>query len=289
MTMGPYTQILYDVKNHVATITLNRPEQMNAFTNVMLHEMLDALERVDADDAVRVLVVTGAGRAFCAGMDLSGGGDTFADGGSDVATASGINRDGGGMVALRLYDLKKPVIAAMNGTAAGVGITMTLPMDIRIAADNAKFVFPFVRRGIVPESCSSWFLPRLVGIAQASEWIMTGRVFLADEALRGGLVRSVHSPDQVLPTAYALAREIADNAAPVSVALSRQLLWRMLGAAHPMAAHEAESRGVQLRGPTADAKEGVESFLEKRAPHFPLTVPSDLPNIFRDWRDPEFQ
>ncbi len=287
--MPAYTQIQLSVANHIATLTLNRPEQMNAFTNVMLHEMLDALDRVDADDDARVLVVTGAGRAFCAGMDLSGGGDTFADGGSDIPSDAGINRDGGGMVALRLYNLKKPTIAAMNGTAAGVGITMTLPMDIRIAADNAKFVFPFVRRGIVPESCSSWFLPRIVGIAQATEWMMTGRTFLADEALRGGLVRSLHNAADVLPTAYALAREIADNTAPVSVALTRQLLWRMLGAPHPMAAHEAESRGVQWRGPTADAKEGIESFLQKRAPDFPLTVSKDLPDIFRDWHEPEFK
>jgi enoyl-CoA hydratase/carnithine racemase len=287
--MTDYTQIRYEVTDRIATITLNRPEQMNAFTNAMLHEMLDALDKVDADDNVQCLVVTGAGRAFCAGMDLSGGGDTFADGGSDVATKSGINRDGGGMVALRLFDLKKPTIAAMNGTAAGVGITMTLPMDIRIASDNAKFTFPFTRRGIVPESCSSWFLPRIVGIAQATEWIMTGRVFKSEEALKGGLVRSLHPADEVLSAAYVIAKEIVENTAPVSVALSRQLLWRMLGADHPMAAHMAESRGVQFRGPTADAKEGVESFLQKRPPQFPLTVSKDLPDIFLDWQDPEFR
>jgi enoyl-CoA hydratase/carnithine racemase len=286
--MTAYTQIRYTVADRIATITLNRPDQLNAFTNVMLHELLEVFDRIDADDDVRAVVVTGAGRAFCAGMDVSGGGDTFAGGGSDVASDSGVVRDGGGMVALRIFRCTKPVIAAINGAAAGVGATVTLPMDIRIASDSAKFVFPFTRRGIVPESCSSWFLPRIVGIAQASEWIMTGRTFKAEEALRGGLVRSLHPGAELLDTAYGLAREIVENTAPVSVALARQLLWRMLGADHPMAAHVAESRGVQWTGPTADAREGVESFLEKRAPQFTLSVSGELPDIFPDWREPEF-
>jgi enoyl-CoA hydratase/carnithine racemase len=284
-----YSQIIYDVADSVATITLHRPERMNAFTDVMMREVIDAFDQVDADDDVRAVVVTGSGdRAFCAGADLGGGGETFAKGGSDIQTSVGVPRDGGGMVSLRIFDCKKPVIGAINGAAVGVGVTMTLPMDVRLASDNARFGFVFARRGIVPEACSSWFLPRLVGISTAAEWCYTGRVFPAAEALERGLVRSVHAADDLLPAAYELAREIADNTAPVSVALTRQMLWRMLGADHPMEAHRVDSRGIQSRGASADAREGVESFLEKRAPVYPVKVSDGLPDLFVDYVEPEF-
>jgi len=284
-----YTQIDYEVADSVALITLSRPERMNAFTEVMMREVIDAFDRVDEDDSVRVVIVTGAGdRAFCAGADLGGGGDTFSRGGSDIQTSVGVPRDGGGMVSLRIFDCKKPVIGAINGAAVGVGVTMTLPMDIRLASDNARFGFVFARRGIVPEACSSWFLPRLVGISTAAEWCYSGRVFPAAEALERGLVRSIHAPDELLPAAMELAREIADNTAPVSVALTRQMLWRMLGADHPMEAHRVDSRGIQSRGASADSKEGVESFLEKRQPVYPVKVSDGLPDLFVDYVEPEF-
>jgi enoyl-CoA hydratase/carnithine racemase len=283
-----YTQIEYDVAEHIATITLNRPEQLNAFTATMMNEMIDAFDRTDADDEVRAVIVTGAGRGFCAGADLSSGGETFSRGGSDVVTDSGVPRDGGGLLTLRIFASNKPVIGAINGPAVGVGVTMTLPMDIRLASENARFGFVFARRGIVPEACSSYFLPRLVGISQAAEWCYTGRVFPASEALAGRLVRSVHAPDELLAAARALAAEIADNASPVSVALTRQMLWRLLGADHPMEAHRVDSRGILERGRSADSREGVMSFLEKRPAEFPLTVSADLPDIFPDWREREF-
>ena len=283
-----YSEILYDVADQVATITLNRPAQLNAFTNRMMHEIIDAFDQSDADDDVRAVIVTGSGRGFCAGADLSGGGDTFARGGSDVQTDVGVPRDGGGLVSLRIFESTKPVIAAINGPAVGVGVTMTLPMDIRLAADTAKFGFVFARRGIVPEACSSWFLPRLVGISQAAEWVYTGRVFGAAEAHEHGLVRSVHTADDLLTTARTLATEIAQNTAPVSVALSRQMLWRMLGAPHPMDAHRVDSRGIQSRGASADAREGVTSFLEKRPASFADKVGDGLPAIFPDWNEPGF-
>src|SRR6056297_406291 len=284
-----YEQITYEVAESIATITLDRPERMNAFTDVMMREVIDALDQVDADDDVRVVIVTGAGdRAFCAGADLGGGGDTFAKGGSDIQTQVGVPRDGGGMVSLRIFDCKKPVIGAINGAAVGVGVTMTLPMDIRLASDTARFGFVFARRGIVPEACSSWFLPRLVGISTAAEWCYSGRVFPAAEALERGLVRSVHAADDLLGAARELAREIADNTAPVSVALTRQMLWRMLGADHPMEAHRVDSRGIQSRGASADSREGVESFLEKRAPVYPVKVSDGLPDLFVDYVEPDF-
>ena len=236
-----YTQILYDVEDNIATITLNRPDRMNAFTGTMMYELVDAFDQIDADDDVRAVIMTGAGRGFCAGADLGGGGETFARGGSDIQTPQGVPRDGGGIVSLRIFECTKPVIGAINGAAVGVGVTMTLPMDIRLASDQAKFGFVFARRGIVPEACSSWFLPRVVGISRAAEWCYSGRVFPADEALAGGLVRSVHPADELLGVANGIAREIADNTAPVSVALTRQMLWRMLGASHPMEAHRVDS------------------------------------------------
>ena len=283
-----YEQIIYDVEDHIATITLNRPDRMNAFTGTMMNEMIDAFDVIDADDDVRAVIVTGAGRAFCAGADLGGGGATFARGGSDVQTDVGVPRDGGGMLTLRIFDSKKPVIGAINGAAVGVGVTMTLPMDIRLAAEGAKFGFVFGRRGIVPEACSSYFLPRIVGISQAAEWCYSGRVFPAQEALDGRLVRSLHAADDLLPTARAIASEIAENTAPVSVALTRQMLWRMLGAEHPMDAHRVDSRGIMERGKSADSKEGVESFLEKRPAEYSNSVSEELPDIFPDWVDPTF-
>jgi len=283
-----YTQILYGVDDGVATITLHRPDRMNAFTGTMMYEMIDAFDQIDADDDVRAVIVTGAGRAFCAGADLGGGGETFSRGGSDIQTPQGVPRDGGGMVSLRIFECTKPVIGAINGAAVGVGVTMTLPMDIRLASDQAKFGFVFARRGIVPEACSSWFLPRVVGISRAAEWCYSGRVFPAAEALEGGLVRSVHPADELLGVANGIAREIADNTAPVSVALTRQMLWRMLGASHPMEAHRVDSRGIQSRGASADAREGVDSFLEKRPAAYPVRVSDGLPDIFPDYTEPEF-
>jgi len=283
-----FQEIIYDLSDGIATITLNRPDKLNAFTGRMMHEVIAALDMTDADDNVKVVIFTGAGRAFCAGADLSSGGETFAKGGSDVQTKQGVPRDGGGLVSLRIFESLKPVIGVINGPAVGVGVTMTLPMDFRLASDTAKFGFVFAKRGIVPEACSSYFLPRLVGISQATEWVFTGRVFPASEALAGGLVRSVHAADDLMAAARAIARAIADNTAPVSVSLSRKMLWHMLGASHPMEAHRADSRGIQERGKSADSKEGVVSFLEKRAAVYPDKVSSGLPNIFPGWTEPEF-
>lgn len=283
-----FQDILYEVSEGIATITLNRPDKLNAFTGRMMHEIISALDITDADDDVKVVIFTGAGRAYCAGADLSSGGETFAKGGSDVQTKQGVPRDGGGLVSLRIFNSKKPVIGVINGPAVGVGVTMTLPMDFRLASDTAKFGFVFAKRGIVPEACSSYFLPRLVGISQATEWVYTGRVFGADEALSGGLIRSVHSGDDLMKTAREIAREIADNTAPVSVAMSRRMLWQMLGASHPMEAHRADSRGIMERGRSADSKEGVVSFLEKRPAVYPDKVSDGLPDIFPQWQEPEF-
>ncbi|CAB4596606.1 unannotated protein [freshwater metagenome] len=283
-----FQDILYDVSEGIATITLNRPDKLNAFTGRMMHEIIAALDITDADDEVKAVIFTGAGRAFCAGADLSSGGETFAKGGSDVQTKQGVPRDGGGLVSLRIFASKKPVIGVINGAAVGVGVTMTLPMDFRLASDTAKFGFVFAKRGIIPEACSSYFLPRLVGISQATEWVYTGRVFGAEEALAGGLVRSVHSGEDLMAVARGIAREIADNTAPVSVAMSRRMLWQMLGASHPMEAHRADSRGIQQRGRSADSKEGVVSFLEKRPANYPDKVSDGLPDIFPQWEEPEF-
>ena len=281
-----FQEIRYDVADGVLTIALNRPDRLNAFTPTMGHELIEAFDRADADDDVRAIIVTGEGRGFCAGADLAGGGDTFDW--RDRQEAEEVPRDLGGRVTLRIYRSTKPVIAAINGPAVGVGITMTLPMDVRLAADGTKIGFVFTRRGIVPEACSSWFLPRIVGISQAMEWVATGRVFSAEEARAGGLVRSVHPPGELLGVAQALAHEIADNAAPVSVALARRLLWTMLGAAHPMAAHRADSRAMFARGQSGDAREGVTSFLEKREAQFTDRVSDGLPEIFPGRDEPTF-
>lgn len=293
MAAPSFETLLYAVEDGIATITLNRPEKLNAFTARMMKEMIDVFDITDNDDAVRVVIVTGAGRAFCAGADLSGGGATFDRTNPQAlereeGKVGDIYRDGGGRVTLRMYESLKPIIAAVNGAAVGVGVTMQLPMDIRLASTDAKFGFVFARRGITPEAASSWFLPRLVGLQTALEWCFTGRVFGAQEALDRGLVRSLHAPEDLLPAARALAREIADNTAPVSVALTRQLLWRMAGAEHPMEAHKADSRAIQSRGAAGDAKEGVSSFLEKRAPVYPDKVSKDLPDIWPAWGEHPF-
>jgi enoyl-CoA hydratase/carnithine racemase len=282
-----FEQIATDLDDRVLTITLNRPERLNAWTETMCRELIAAFDRADADDEVRAIVVTGAGRGFCAGADLAGGGETFdyRKRGNDDP----VPRDNGGELTLRIFESTKPVIAAINGPAVGIGATMTLPMDVRLAADDARIGFVFARRGIVPEACSSWFLPRVVGISRAMEWVSTGRVFTAQEAHDAGLVRSLHPRAELLGAAYELAREIADNTAPVSVALARQMMWRMLGAEHPMIAHRADSRGMFSRGRSADAVEGVTAFLEKRPAHFPDLVSDGLPEIMPGWHAPPFE
>jgi enoyl-CoA hydratase/carnithine racemase len=292
MTGEDYSQISCEVAEGVATLTLDRPEKLNAYTPVMRSELLDALDRVDADDGVRAVVLTGRGRGFCAGADLQAGAETF-DAESETrrnapqtGMVDGVPADGGGVLSLRIAALLKPVIVAYNGPAVGVGVTMTLPADVRIAADEARFGFVFARRGIVPEAASSWFLPRLVGISQAMEWTATGRVFDATEAHRGGLVSRLYPRDELLPAAYELAREIAENTSAVSVALARQMMWGMLSAGSPWEAHRLDSRAMHALGAAPDAAEGVTAFLEKRPPAFPMTVPADLPDIAPRWPAP---
>lgn len=277
-----------DLTGGVMTLTLDRPEKLNAFTIEMMQELIDAFDVADADDAVRAVVVTGAGRAFCAGADISGGTKGFVDV-EKRKVGAGTVRDGGGLLTLRIFDSLKPVIAAVNGAAVGVGATMQLPMDMRLASEDAKFGFVFGRRGIVPEACSSWFLPRVVGISKAMEWSTTGRIFDAQEALSAGLVLSVHKPADLIGAAQELAEEIGANNAPVSVALTRQMMWRMLGADHPMQAHRVDSLAIELRSASADAAEGVRSFTEKRPAVFPDKVSTDLPDIFPDWSAPKWQ
>ena len=288
--MSSYETIKLEIADGVATMTLNRPDRMNAFTDQMVRDMIAAFDETDANDDVRAVIVTGEGRAFCAGAYLGSGGATFdyekrlaaRDGGATKFDPDRA-RDGGGQVGIRIYESLKPVIAAINGAAVGVGATMTLPMDIRLAVPAAKMGFVFARRGIVPETLSSYFLPRLVGVSTALEWTLTGRVFTSEEAKERGLVRSLHAPEDLLPAARALAREIADNTAPVSVTLTRRMLLDMLDAGHPMEAHRLESRLMVSRGQAGDAKEGVTSFLEKRAPVYPDKVSKDLPQPF-PWR-----
>ena len=289
-TKPDYQQIQVDICERILTITLNRPDQLNAFTGRMLEEMLRAFDEADQNDDVRVVIVTGAGRGFCAGADLSAGGATFADSESPDAPARQDarppRRDGGGLLTLRIFNSRVPVIAAINGPAVGVGVTMTLPMDIRLASSAAKF--GFARRGIVPEACSSWFLPRVVGISRAMQWCATGRVFDAQEALAGGLVSEVVAPDELLPRARALATEIASSTSALSIAVTRQLLWRMLGADHPMEAHKFDSRAISELGRNADAREGVTSFLEKRPANFRLSANADYPQFMDKLPDPPF-
>jgi enoyl-CoA hydratase/carnithine racemase len=292
-----YETIVAEVAEQILTITLNRPDKLNAFTTTMMDELIDAFDGADRDDDVRAVIVTGAGRAFCAGADLSAGAATFdraarpdrpqvpvgPDGEPDLTDDAA--RDGGGRVTLRIFSCLKPVIAAINGPAVGIGATMLLPMDVRLASEDARIGFVFVRRGIIPEACSSWFLPRIVGISQALEWTFSGRVFPAGEALAGRLVSAVHKPADLIPAARKLAREFIDDTAPVSVALARQMMWRMLGADHPMEAHKIDSRGIFTRGRSADVKEGVTAFLEKRPARFADTVSHDMPAYFPWWDD----
>ncbi|MFD1812125.1 enoyl-CoA hydratase-related protein [Rhodococcus gannanensis] len=272
--------VLLERDGDIAVLRLHRPDRLNAFTNEMCERVIELMDECDADDGIRAVVVTGTGRAFCAGADLGGGGDTFVL--ENDPDTGGAPADQGGRVALRFYRSTKPVIAAVNGPAAGVGVTMTLPADVRIASDTARFGFVFVRRGIVPEACSSWFLPRVVGIATALRWTLGGKMVSAEEALAGGLVSEIVPADRVLARAIEVAREMTEGTAPVSVALTRQLMWRMLGAESPEVAHRADSLAVYLRGTSGDAHEGVESFLEKRAPEFPDRISAGLPDLFGD-------
>ena len=282
-----FEQILYEKDGPILTITLNRPDKLNAFTGQMMQEIIEAMDAADADDEVRAIIFTGAGRGFCAGADLSAGKDTFNN--DAPGKQSGLQRDGGGLLTLRLFESKKPLISACNGPAVGVGATMQCAMDIRLASEKARYGFVFSRRAIVPEACSSWFLPRIVGIQTALEWTFSGRVFEASEALDRGFVRSVHAENELLPAAKALATEFSEMTSAVSVTLIRHMLWKMLGADHPMEAHKIDSRGVYHRGRSADAFEGVESFLQKRAPSFPGKVSKDLPEFFPWWDEPTFE
>jgi enoyl-CoA hydratase/carnithine racemase len=290
-----HQEIRYAVADGIATVTLCRPDRLNAFTTRMRDELIDAFDRIDADDEVRAVIVTGEGRAFCAGADLSRGTTTFdasastqMQPGGPVDYSSPAARDGGGLATLRIFRCLKPVIGAINGPAVGIGATMLLPMDVRMASENARIGFLFARRGLVPEAASSYFLPRIVGVSRALEWCMTGRIFEAQEALEGGLVRTVLPAGELIAAATALAREIADNTAPVSIALTRQMLWRGLGMSDPMDAHKIDSRGIRSRGRSRDVHEGVAAFLEKRSPVFPDRVSSDMPDYFPWWEEPEY-
>lgn len=292
--MTEYETIKLEITKQVATITLNRPENMNTMNPAMTRELIAAFDATDADDNVRAVIVTGAGeRAFCAGADMAKGASTFdySKRSAEVrqeAEADGVFRDSGGRITLRIFNSLKPVIGAMNGVAVGAGATIPLAMDVRLASDTARFGYVFTRRGIVPDAASSWFLPRAVGISTALEWSVTGRLIPAAEALERGLVRSVHPADELLAAARAIALDIAKYTAPVSVALTRQMMWRMLGAPHPMEAHRLDSRIVQARGRSEDAKEGVSAFFEKRDPLFPLLVTQDMPDEFPWWEEPSF-
>ncbi|MBM3149704.1 MAG: enoyl-CoA hydratase [Chloroflexi bacterium] len=283
-----YSQILYQVSDRILTITLNRPERMNAFTHVMCKEVIDALHRADDDDEVRVIIITGAGNAFCAGTDLESAGGR---GGDKTQLPEGFDpeRDIAGMVTLTMYDLKKPVIAAFNGVAVGVGLTMMLAADIRIASENARFGLVFTRRAFVSEGASNWFLPRIVGMGKAAEWILTGRVFGVQEALAARLVTEVLPPDGLVPRARELASEIVQNTSPVSVALCRQLLWKMVGTDHPMEAHKMESKTLSWMTKNPDVIEGVMSFLEKRKPNFPMKPSKDMPDFYPWWPERPFR
>ena len=278
-----YSLIETERDGSVLLVRLNRPDRLNAFNLDMHHELVRLYDEADADNDVRVIVVTGNGRAFCAGADLAAAGDTF-----NYADDPN-HRDVGGELNLRTYACTKPVIAAINGPAVGVGATMTLPMDIRLASETARIGFVFARRGIVADGCASWFLPRVVGISRALEWTLSGRVFDAQEALDAGLVRSVHPPEELLPAALELAKEIAENTSAISVTLNRQLMWRMLGADHPMEANQVESRALRAVGSGPDAQEGIGSFLAKRAPKYPGRVPADLPDFYPWWEDRPFR
>ena len=290
-----FETIKYEVKDKILTITLNRPDRLNAFTGQMMNDLISAFDSASNDDEVRVVIVTGEGRGFCAGADLGAGEATFNRDENPRAKKTDDKenlewlRDGGGRTTLAIYDCSKPIIAAINGPAVGVGVTMTLPMDIRLASEEAKFGFVFARRGLVPEAASSWFLPRIVGISKSLEWTFSGKVFDAEEALNGGLIRSIHSKDSLLDEAKKIANEIIENTSPVSVSMTRQMLWKMLGADHPMEAHKVDSRAIYELGKGEDTKEGVNSFLEKRPPEFPSKVSKDMPDFYPWWDEKEFK
>jgi enoyl-CoA hydratase/carnithine racemase len=290
--MSDFSQIKYEIDGPIAVITLNRPEKMNAYTRHMMGEICAAMDLADANDTVRAVIFTGAGdRAFCAGADLTpedGRGPFSSDAAVDDLSDESV-RDGGGRLTLRLFQSTKPLISACNGVAVGVGATMQLAMDFRLASDTARYGFVFARRGIVPEAASSWFLPKIVGIQQALEWCMTGRVFDAEEALRGKLVRSVHPAAELMAAARALAVEIAENTSAVSVAMTRAMLWRLSPAEHPMIAHRIDSRSIFRLSKGADTKEGIQSFLDKRPPAFPGKVSQDMPDFFPWWDEPEYE
>jgi enoyl-CoA hydratase/carnithine racemase len=286
-----FEQIRCELDQRILTITLNRPERLNAFTGRMCDELIAAFDRADTDDDVGAVIVTGAGRAFCSGADLQSINQTwprYRDNLSGKTVGERYQGDRGGQLTRRLFDSHKPVIAAINGPAVGVGLTMTLAMDIRMAAENTKMGFVFAARGIVPEACSSWFLPRIVGISRALEWCYSARMFRSEEALSAGLVRSVHAPDALLPAARELAREFIDNAAPVSMTLVRHMMWRMLGAAHPIDAHEIDTAGMIATGGSKDAAEGVGAFFAKRRANFTCKVSTDMPAFFPWWEDRGF-
>ena len=274
-----FEQISYDVAERIATITLNRPEKLNAYTAKMGGELSAAFEAADADDAVRCVIVTGAGRGFCAGADLSGGSDTF-----DTARNPDVlrRRDDGGWT-MRIFNCRKPVIGAINGPAVGVGATMTLPFDIRLAAESARFGFVFARLGLVPEAGSAWFLPRLVGISQALRWIYSGRIFDAAEALKGGLVSEVHADADLMPAARAIATELAERTSPVAVALARQMIWRRGAETSPAAALKVDLPLTLALGASPEVKEGVAASRDKRLPNFPLKVSRDMPAPWPWW------
>lgn len=284
--MPEFNTMDLSIKGGVAEVTFNRPEQMNTFSAAMADDFYRLLDFTDADDDVRAIIVTGSGRAFCAGADLGNKGATF-DYEKRGEKLEG-HRDRGGQVTLRIFESLKPIICAVNGAAVGIGATMQLAMDVRLASSAAKFGFVFARRGITPEACSSWFLPRIVGISTALEWSYTGRVFAAAEALDRGLVRSIHEPEELLPAARALAAEIASNSAPVSVAMIRQMMWRLAATDHPMEAHKIDSRAIAQRGKSEDAREGIAAFLEKRPAAFPNRVSSDMPDVFPWWPEQTF-
>ena len=300
--MTEFETLRYEIEDQVLTLTMNRPERLNAFNSRMQGEFLEALEHADADDEDRAVIVTGEGRGFCAGADLGKGADTFnydnqteeakAERASSEGRQEGSNawlRDGGGLLSLRIYEFNKPIIAAINGPAVGVGVTMTLPMDIRIASTQARMGFVFSRRGIVPEACSSYFLPRIVGVSKALEWAYSGKVFDAEEALKGGLIRSLHEPEDLLPSAREIASEIVENTSAISVTMIRHMMWKMLGADHPMEAHKVDSRAIFHLGRGADAREGVVSFLEKRSPDFTSKPSQDMPEFFPWWEERDFE
>ncbi|MBU4565353.1 MAG: enoyl-CoA hydratase/isomerase family protein [Desulfarculus sp.] len=281
-------ETIYQVKDQVALITLNRPERLNAYTPQMRLELIHLLGQADQDDQVRAVVVTGAGRAFCAGMDLAAGGDTFNFKAKDPAPPSlAEHRDGGGRVALAAFKCRKPVIAAMNGAAVGVGITMTLAMDMRVAAEDAKMGLVFTRRGLVPEACSTWFLTRLVGAGKALELACTGRVFRAKDQAGTGLFNYILPADQVLPKALELAQEIAANTSATSVALAKAMLWHGLAEPDPQSVHLLDSKAMFWTGGQKDAAEGIQSFLEKRPPEFKMSPTKDMPDFYPWWKEPK--